>query len=128
MAEYIQPIALGDPPSPPPPNFFHMLYILSWDSKKLLPQLPAGFELCEEGDEAMTFFILHDGEVAAHSSDAPIEDAQLKAPALLGQVALLQEQDPKYYQRQCTYRYFRPPSPFLTGKIHVLRQNTRFAG
>ncbi len=42
--------------------------------------------------------------MAAHSPSSPTEDTQLKAPALLGQVALLQEQDAKYYQRQCTYR------------------------
>ncbi len=67
-------------------------------------QLPAGFEVCEEGDIADCFYILHDGEVNAHSFSGSTDDTQLKAPALLGQVALLQEQDATYVQRQCGYR------------------------
>ena len=67
-------------------------------------QLPAGFELCEEDDLADCFWILHDGEVAAVSYETPDHDATLKAPALVGQVAILQEQDPNYMQRQCSYR------------------------
>ena len=68
-------------------------------------QLPAGFEVCEEGDIADCFYILHDGEVNAYSLTTTLVDTQLKAPALLGQVALLQEQDANYVQRQCGYRY-----------------------
>lgn len=73
-------------------------------------QLPAGFEICEEGDLADCFYILHDGEVNARSFSNPALDTQLKAPGLLGQVALLQEQDPKYVQRQCGYRQSPIPS------------------
>ena len=68
-------------------------------------QLPAGFEICEDGDIADCFYILHDGEVNARSFATTNVDTQLKAPALLGQVALLQEQDETYVQRQCGYRY-----------------------
>ena len=74
------------------------------ESILLSVQLPAGFEICEEGDIADCFYILHDGEVNAYSFTASKMDTQLKAPALLGQVALLQEQDATYVQRQCGYR------------------------
>ena len=37
-------------------------------------QLPAGFELCEEGDLAESFWILHEGEVGFTPSPLPLLD------------------------------------------------------
>ena len=83
-------------------------------------QLPAGFELCEEDDLADCFWILHDGEVAAISYETPDHNDTLKAPALVGQVAILQEQDPKYMQRQCSYRS-DPPLPCTQCQLLIVR-------
>ena len=68
-------------------------------------QLPAGFELCEEGDMAETLWILHDGELAANTFSGSEDNTILRAPALVGEVALLQEQRPEHLLRHFTYRH-----------------------
>ncbi|KAK9807740.1 hypothetical protein WJX72_007807 [[Myrmecia] bisecta] len=68
-------------------------------------QVPPGFELCQEDDDADSFWLLHEGEVAAVNVYQRLEEVTtLKAPSLVGQEALLQEQDEQYMMRHSTFR------------------------
>lgn len=67
-----------------------------------MQQVMPGMELCDEDDPADCLWFLHDGELSARPSAGAA--ATLKAPALIGQAAILQEQSDMYYLRPCSYR------------------------
>ena len=62
-------------------------------------------QLCEEGDVADSVWILHDVEIAAISWSETRPNITLRAPALIGEIALLQEQNSDHLLRQYSYRW-----------------------